>query len=480
MNVFSSPTTFNGVRAYALDRGSMLTGGPANAVGFTIPLAGLGDSYSLVPATYRTGTAPPAGRDEFLLAVDSPATGGVTLTQVKGWLFHVNFAGGSTLGLGVNHSPNSLITVNGFIDAFTSTAGFSIVPQQGTSTKLDSLGDKIMTPLVYQNRSGTESLWASDTVCTDANCTGATGIRWYQFNVTGGTFPATPVQQQTWTNNSDGVWRFMPSIAVDSCGNTAIGYASSSSSMFPGIRYAGRLATDPLNNLGQGEAVLFNGTASQTSNRWGDYSMTTVDPADGTTFYHVNEYYTTMSSFNWHTRVGKFSFGTCGGATVNLVSAASRLTHSTAGTFDVPMPLTGIDGVEDRDTGGSYLAVFTFDTAITSGTASITSGTATAGTPTFSGHEMRVPLTGVANAQNVTIHLAGVNGGSGTSNVAFGFLIADTNANRVVDKPDQAQIKGQVNQPVTISNFRDDVNADGRIKNGDATQVKTHKGESIP
>ena len=29
MNLFSSPTTFNGVRVYALDRASMLTGGTA-------------------------------------------------------------------------------------------------------------------------------------------------------------------------------------------------------------------------------------------------------------------------------------------------------------------------------------------------------------------------------------------------------------------------------------------------------------------
>ena len=36
MNLFSSPTTFNGVRAYALDRASMLAGGPANAIGFTL------------------------------------------------------------------------------------------------------------------------------------------------------------------------------------------------------------------------------------------------------------------------------------------------------------------------------------------------------------------------------------------------------------------------------------------------------------
>ena len=481
MNLFSSPTTFNGVRAYALDRASMLAGGATHAVGFTIPPAGLGDSYSLVPATFRTGTAPPAGRDEFLLAIDSPATGGVTLTTVKGWLYHVNFAGGSTLGVGANHTPNSLITVNGFIDAFTSSAGFTVVPQQGTSSKLDTLGDKIMTPLVYQNRSGTESLWASGTVCTDAGCVGQTGIRWYQFNVTGGGFPATPVQQQTWTNGNDGVWRFMPSIAVDSCGDAAIGYASSSSSMFPGIRYAGRLAGDPLNNLSQGEAVMFTGTGSQTSNRWGDYSMTTVDPSDGATFFHANEYYTTTSSFNWHTRIGKFKFTQCGGGGgATLVSAASRVTQGSAGTFDVPMPISGTSGVEDRSTGGSYTAVFTFDMAVTSGSASVRSGTATAGTPTFSGNEMRVPLSGVANEQIVTIRVSNVNGGGGFNDVPFGFLIADANANRTVDKPDFNQIKAAIGQPVTGANFRDDVNANGAIQKSDAQLVKAHKGESIP
>ena len=144
---------FAGVRTFALDRGSMLGGNPANAVSFFIPPAGLGDSYSLVAANFRTGTPPPAGSDEMLLAVDSPATGGVTLTQVKGWLFHVDFAtpANSTLGVGANHSPNTLISVNPFIDAFTDAAGFSIVPQQGTSARIQTLGDKIMTPVVYQN-----------------------------------------------------------------------------------------------------------------------------------------------------------------------------------------------------------------------------------------------------------------------------------------------------------------------------------------
>ena len=63
--------------------------------------------------------------------------------------------------------------------------------------------------------------------------------------------------------------------------------------IFPGIRYAGRLVADPLNNLGQGEGVMFAGAASQTStSRWGDYSMTTADPSNNTDFWHVNEYST--------------------------------------------------------------------------------------------------------------------------------------------------------------------------------------------
>jgi hypothetical protein len=315
VNLFSGTNPnniqFEGVRVFALDRGSMLAGGLANAIPFTITPAGLGDSYSLVPASFRTGNPPPNGRDEFLLAIDSPFSGGVTLTKVKGWKFHVDFGGNSTLGVGVNHSPNAQITVNGFVDAFTNSTTL-LVPQPVTSPRLDTLGDKIMTPVVYQNRNGTESLWASHTVCTDQNCTGPTAVRWYQFSVTGGNFPATPVQQQSWSNGNDGLWRWMPSIAADQNGNVAIGYSTSSPAQFPSIRYAGRLAIDAFNNLPQGEAIMTVGGGAQThqTGRWGDYSMTTVDPSDNKTFWHVNEYYPTTDGASWFTQIGRFNFPT--------------------------------------------------------------------------------------------------------------------------------------------------------------------------
>jgi hypothetical protein len=341
VNLWIGLTQFVGVRTFALDRASMLSGGPANAIAFSILGAGLGDSYSLVPANFRTGTPPPAVRDEMLLAVDSPLNENTTLTTVKGWIYHVDFAtpANSTIGIGANHTPNALITVNPFVEAWTNSGGFTIVPQQGTTQKLDTLGDKIMTPVVYQNLGGTESLWADQTVMVTFPG-GPSAVRWYQFDVTGGTFPATPLQQQNWSNGGDGVWRFMPSIAVDQSGNAAIGYSASSPSLFPGIRYAGRLASDPPSDLGQGEATMFDGPANQTGlSRWGDYTATTIDPSDGTSFWHVNEYQATSGSFNWHTRVGKFSFQG-GGSTPTPTPTATPAACSWAA--GAPMPTPGV------------------------------------------------------------------------------------------------------------------------------------------
>ena len=55
----------------------------------------------------------------------------------------------------------------------------------------------------------------------------------------------------------------MGSSAVDNAGNLAVGYSTSSLSVFPSIAYAGRLATDPPGGLSQGEATMFDGTGVQ-------------------------------------------------------------------------------------------------------------------------------------------------------------------------------------------------------------------------
>ncbi len=317
VNLFDQNDDFQGVRVFALNRSAMLngTGAPTpGAVAFTITPAALGDTYSLVPATFRTGTAPPAGTPEYFMAIDSPFTSGVSLNKVYTWRFHVDFAtpANSTFGVGASHTPNGTTTVNNFVDAFTSTT--NLVPQPMGAQPLDTLGDKLMTPLVYHNLLGVESLWAAHTVNNNQGGTGPSAIRWYQFNVTGSTIPATPLQQQTFNNSSDGLWRFMPSIAVDASGNMSINYMTSSSATEPSIKYAGRLVTDPLNTLAQGEATLIAGGGHQThsSGRWGDYSSLSVDPSDNCTFWGANEYYTSTGVSSWNTRIGAFKFPGCG------------------------------------------------------------------------------------------------------------------------------------------------------------------------
>jgi len=165
---------------------------------------------------------------------------------------------------------------------------------------------------------------------------------------------------------------------------------------------------------------------------------------------------------------------------LTLLSAASRLTHAGAGTFDVPMPLSGVSGVEDRSS-TTYNAVFTFDGAVTSGQVTVLSGTATVGTISFTGNSMTAPLTGVTSAEIVTLRVQNINGdGQLHGDVPFGFLTADVNANRIVDRPDQQQLQTDRGQPVTAANFRDDINLSGVVDRPDVQSVQTNRGHSIP
>ena len=497
VNMFSNSTTFQGVRVYALPRSAMINGTGApnpGAVAFTILPAGLGDSYSLVPATLRAGSAPPVGTPEYFLAIDSPATANVVLTQVKAWKFHVDFGipANSTFGIGANRTPDGTITVNGFVDAFTTTT--LLVPQNGTTAKLDTLGDKLMTPLVYQNLGGTESLWASQTINNNQNGTGPTAIRWYQFNVTGGTIPATPVQQQTFNNGGDGLWRWMPSITVDAQGNMAIGYSVSSSTSEPSIRYAGRLAGDSPNSLAQGEALLIAGGGHQThsAGRWGDYSGMSIDPSDNLTFWHTNEYFSATSSASWNTRIGKFKFP----VPPPLNSVVSRKTH---GSLSPPGDLTLNPGtpatIEPRVGGipsGDHTLVFSFINTLNA-VSSITATATTSSGPqsvtaagSISGNLYTVSLTGVPNASHLNVTLNGVtDSANNVGNVSghMDVLLGDVDSTGRTDSGDVTQVRNRtVSIPDTTdpASFHYDVNVSGRIDSGDVTVTRNASVTVLP
>jgi plastocyanin len=181
------------------------------------------------------------------------------------------------------------------------------------------------------------------------------------------------------------------------------------------------------------------------------------------------------------------SFGMTG--TVNVTSAPmaqsafSRKVHGAAGTFDIPLPLTGNVGVESRSGGATndYQMIVNFATSVTVENAMVTSGTGSVSSFTVSGSQVTVNLTGVTNVQRITVTLINVNDGTHMGNVpvSMGVLIGDVNGNATVNATDVALTKSQVGQTVTMSNFREDVNVNGAISATDVALVKSKVGTSL-
>ncbi len=297
-NIFTS--TFQGARACAFDRAAMLSGAAATQVCFQ-----LSSSFaSLLPADLdgasgATGStsAPPAGTPNFLVDFGS--------NSLRLWRFHVDFAtpGNSTL-IGPTTIP---------VAAFTAACrgGGACIPQPSTSQKLDSLADRLMYRLAYRNFGTHEALVVNHSVTVGKGKTSRAGIRWYELrSSTPGSGNFSVFQQGTFA--PDSTFRWMGSMAMDKVGDIAVGYSASSSSVFPSIRYSGRVPGDALGTL-ESENVLQAGGGSQLTNlnRWGDYSAMSVDPGDDCTLFYTTEYLKASGTFNWSTRIGSFKFPGC-------------------------------------------------------------------------------------------------------------------------------------------------------------------------
>jgi hypothetical protein len=353
-------TTWGGAGAVAFERDKMLQGLPAQAVYF--------DLYSVDPnlggmlPSDLDGPAPAAGTPNYFMQADDNGYG-YPQDQLELWQFSVNWT---------TPSASSFTQVGVFptaaFDSDMCLGSRNCIPQSGTTRKLDAIADRLMYRLQYRNFGTHQAMVLNQTV--DVNSTDRAGIRWYEMRNSGGGWGI--YQQGTFSPDTTGRW--MGSIAMDSSGNIGLGYSASSSTMFPAVRYTGRLATDALGSMTQGEGTIINGTGSQThtASRWGDYSSLSVDP-DGCTFWFTSEYLATTSLSSWRTRIGSFTLPGCGGggpttgtlqgtvtdsatsaaisgATVTIVGGASattdatgfyQFTNVTPGTYSVTASKTG-------------------------------------------------------------------------------------------------------------------------------------------
>jgi hypothetical protein len=116
----------------------------------------------------------------------------------------------------------------------------------------------------------------------------------------------------------------MGAIAMDGATDIALGYSVSTSTAYPGIRYTGRVPSDPLGTM-EAEVTIFDGVGNQSdSDRWGDYTSMSVDPADDCTIWYTGQYLAATGSTNWATRLFSFNFPGCSAGAARKHSDRSR------------------------------------------------------------------------------------------------------------------------------------------------------------
>lgn len=282
--------TYNGGAAVVFNRSRMLTGLSATFQAFNMSST----NGTPFPADLDGPTLPPAGAPNYFMSR------GTNLLRL--FRFHVDW----TTPANSTFTGPTNITTAAFNTLCSGTR--SCIPQPSTTVRLDGLGDRLMYRVAYRNFGTHESLVTNHSVNAGS---GVAGVRWYEVRNPAG----TPSIFQQGTYSPDTTNRWMGSVAMDRQGNMAMVYSASSSSVFPSIRYTGRLVGDTLGQMPQGETTLIAGTGSQTGtgSRWGDYAMMSVDPTDDCTFWMTTEYVQTTGTANWRTRIGSFKFPGCGG-----------------------------------------------------------------------------------------------------------------------------------------------------------------------
>ena len=297
---------------YVFQRSVMLAGGASpQMVGFNNPWRPTTiDGFMCVPPVDNDGVAAPAGTPGMFITINDDAIGGGS-DQL--WIYE----------LAVNWSNTSASTFNRVqqlnVSPFDSNFGndWTNIAQPGTSQQVDAIPQVIMNVPQYRNFGTYQTLVCCHTV--DVDNTDHAGVRWYELRKTGTTW--TIRQQGTYAPDIHSRW--MGSIAMNGSGKIGLGYSISSSTVYPGIRYTGQSSAGY--TAGNGimdvpEEIIHTGTSSQTSaERWGDYSLMSIDPANDQTFWYTQEYYQGGKK----TRIASFNIGNSPIATTLAASAVT-------------------------------------------------------------------------------------------------------------------------------------------------------------
>jgi hypothetical protein len=312
------PTVEYGIGVYGLEKNKMINGQPARAVSFFVdgndpellPLVGDG----LLPADIDGKQKPKTDTAMPLVGTQDDGGGyGATFDALNVWDFAVHWRSTPTASLELAAQLPTAAFDSIFPCAPTSRDCLAQPGITDPNQYLDILSyrQRPTWRLAYRNFKNYETLVTNQSV---EAAPGVAGVRWYEVRRTGTTYS---IYQQGTYAPADGVNRWMGSIAQDKKGDMAVGYSVvNATTVYPGIRYTGRLAGDALGQMTLGEGTIINGSGVQTNtnSRWGDYTSMNIDPVDDCTFWYVNEYYQVTQpppDRNWQTRIASFKLPGC-------------------------------------------------------------------------------------------------------------------------------------------------------------------------
>jgi hypothetical protein len=377
-NIFA-PSGFIGADLCGFDRTKMLAG---NSTAAQLCKMTPDTEFGYLPSDNDGPTPPVDGTPGLFLSWQNNNPGQLYLRKLT-----LNFATATaTLS-----SPATIDVAN---DNLACGTGGNCVPQLGTTQTLDTLGDRLMYRFAIRHFADHDRAVVNHAVANGSQV----AVRWYELYDPAGSI--TLNQQSTFA--PDTTYRWMASMAEDQVGNIGLGYSASSSSINPGIRFTGRVPSDPSGTM-ETEVGIVSGTGSQTpytnaGNRWGDYTAMVVDPADDCTFWYVDQYEKVSGVFNWSTNIGSFAFSGCSGSPDFSLTAAPTsvtITQGDSGTSTITVnPVNGFTGnVSLSATGPSGVTAGLSPNPTTSTSTLTLTASATAGPGTFT-----VPITGTSGS----------------------------------------------------------------------------------
>ena len=276
-NIFSTSSgSFVNTTVYVVRKSSLLAGGPIVVTTFTGLISGHGFS--------KSGPYTPQGVDNF----DTAAT--------EGYFIGVDYSSLNTLQLLRVSNPGGTPSLSGNVSIGVATFSQPIsVTVQGTSGTIDGL-DRRLLAAHYRNG----SLWTSQNI--GVNSGGGTsspdrnGVRWYQIGgIPSGQTPSVTQSGTVFQNGATSLSYWMGTVMVSGQGHAAMGFTAGGPSHFLDAAATGRLLGDSAGAMDTpvtytASSSAYNPSDGSNPHRWGDYSYTSLDPADDMTMWTVQEW----------------------------------------------------------------------------------------------------------------------------------------------------------------------------------------------